>query len=43
MDEKTFETAKENDLTLDEAEELQDFKDETGIEGDEALEVLQGL
>jgi hypothetical protein len=34
MDEETFEQAKENDLSLDEAEELQDFKDETGLEGD---------
>ena len=33
MDEDTFEQAKDNDLSLDEAEELQDFKDETGLEG----------
>ena len=43
MDEDTFEQAKENDLSLEEAKELQDFKDETGLEGDEALEVLQDL
>lgn len=43
MDEETFETAKENDLSLDEAEELQDFKDETGLEGDEALEIWKEL
>jgi hypothetical protein len=43
MDEETFEIAKENDLSLEEAEELQDFKDETGLEGDEALEVWQDL
>lgn len=43
MDEETFEQAKENDLSLDEAEELQDFKDETGLDGDEALEVWQEL
>jgi len=43
MDEDTFEQAKENDLSLEEAEELQDFKDETGLEGDEALEVWQDL
>ena len=43
MDEDTFETSKDNDLILDEAEELQGFKDETGLEGDEALEVWQGL
>jgi len=43
MDEETFETAKENDLSLEEAEEFQAFKDETGLEGDEALEVWQDL
>ena len=43
MDEETFELAKENDLSLEEAEELQDFKDETGLEGDEALEVWREL
>ncbi len=40
---ETFETAKENDLSLEEAEELQEFKDETGLEGDEALEIWQDL
>lgn len=43
MDEETFEVAKENDLSLEEAEELQEFKDETGLEVDEALEIWQGL
>lgn len=43
MDEETFGTAKENDLSLEEAEELQEFKDDTGFEGDEALEVWQDL
>jgi hypothetical protein len=43
MDEDTFEQAKENDLSLDEAEELQELKDDTGLEGDEALEVWQDL
>ena len=43
MDEETFETAKENDLSLEEAEELQDFKDETGLEGEEALEIWRDL
>lgn len=43
MDEETFEQAKENDLNLDEAEELQEFKDDTGLDGDEALEVWQDL
>lgn len=41
MDEEIFEIAKDNDLSLDEAEELQEFKDETGLEGDEALEAWQ--
>ena len=43
MDEETFELAKENDLSLDEAEELQEFKDETGLDSDEALEIWQDL
>ena len=43
MDSETFEQAKENDLSLDEAEELQEFKDETGLEGDEALEIWKDL
>lgn len=29
MDEEIFELAKDNDLSLDEAEELQEFKEET--------------
>ena len=43
MDEETFEIAKDNDLSLDEAEELQDFTDDTGLDVDEALEVWQDL
>lgn len=43
MDEETFELAKENDLSLEETEELQEFKDETGLDGDEALELWQGI
>ncbi len=43
MDEEIFEIAKENDLNLDEAGELQDFVDETGLDADEALEVWQDL
>ena len=43
MDEETFEVAKENDLSLEEAEQLQEFKDETGLDGDEALEIWQDL
>lgn len=43
MDEEIFEVAKENDLSLDEAEQLQEIVDETGLDTDEALEVLQEL
>ena len=40
MDEETFETAKENDLSLDEAEQLQELIDETGLDAEEAIELL---
>lgn len=43
MDEETFEIAKDNDLSLDEAEEFQEFSDETGLDADDALEVWQDL
>ncbi len=43
MDEETFEIAKENDLSLEEAEELRDFADENDIEVDDALEIWQDL
>ena len=43
MDSETFELAKENDLSLDEAEQLQDVIDETGLDADEALEVWHDL
>lgn len=43
MDEETFEVAKENDLTLDEADELQEIVDETGLDAEEALEVMEAL
>jgi hypothetical protein len=33
MADELFETAKENDLSLEEAEEPQEFKDETGLGG----------
>lgn len=40
MDEETFEKAKEEDLTMDEAQELQDFMDENGIDNvDDAFEI----
>lgn len=41
MDEEIFEIAKENDLSLDEAEELQDFADSEGLDPDEAYELWQ--
>ena len=40
MDEETFETAKENDLSLDEAERLEELVEETGLDADEASELL---
>lgn len=41
MDEELFELAKDNDLTLDEAQEVQDMADETGVDLQEALELWQ--
>lgn len=41
MDEELFELAKDNDLSLDEAQEVQDLADETGLDLDEALEIWQ--
>lgn len=41
MDEELFELAKDNDLTMDEAQEVQDLADETGVNLDEALELWQ--
>ncbi|HQU07814.1 MAG TPA: hypothetical protein PK539_02030 [Candidatus Paceibacterota bacterium] len=44
MDEEVFEKAKEEDLTQDEAQELQDFIEENGIDDvDEAFELWQGM
>jgi hypothetical protein len=43
MDEEIFEIAKDNDLSLEEVEELQEFKDDTGLDAGEALEVWQEL
>jgi hypothetical protein len=43
MDDETFELAKDNDLSLDEAEELQEFIDESGLDHDEAYEIWQEL
>ena len=41
MDEELFELAKDNNLTLDEAQEVQDLADETGVDLDEAYELWQ--
>ena len=41
MDEEVFETAKEKDLSLEEAEELQEIVDITCLEPEEALEVKE--
>lgn len=43
MDEETFEVAKENDLSLEEAEQLQEVVDETGLDAEDALEISQDL
>ncbi len=43
MDEELFELAKNNDLSLDEAQEVQDLADELGIDLDDALEIWQAL
>lgn len=36
MDEEIFEFAKENDLSLEEAEQLQELTDETGLDAEDA-------
>jgi len=43
MDEEIFEIAKENDLSLDEAEKLQEVIDETGLDAEDALEIAQEI
>lgn len=43
MDEEVFEKAKEEDLSDGEAEGLQDFVDETGLDVDEAYELWQAM
>ena len=40
MDDEVFEFAKENDLSFDEAEKLQELADETGLDPDDAAELL---
>jgi hypothetical protein len=43
MDEETFEIAKENDLSLDEAEELQEFADQSDLDPEEAYEIWKEI
>ena len=41
MDEELFELAKDNDLSIEDAKEVQDLADEMGVDLDEALELWQ--
>lgn len=41
MEEEVFEKAKEEDLEKDEAEELQEIVDETGLDVDDAFEIWE--
>ena len=41
MDEKLFEFVKDNDLSFEKAQEVQDFADDEGLDPDEALEIWQ--
>lgn len=43
MDEETFEIAKENDLSFEEAEQLQEVMNETGLDAEDAIEISQNL
>lgn len=43
MLDEVFEKAKEEDMSKDEAEELQELIEETGLDADEALEIWQDL
>ena len=43
MDEEVFEMAKDNGLTFEEAEQLQEVMDETGLDAEDALEISQDL
>jgi len=43
MDDEVFEKAKEEDMSKDEAEELQELMDETGLDVDEAHGLWQEL
>ncbi len=41
MDDEVFDKAKEEDMSKDEAQELRDIVDETGLDADEAYEIWQ--
>jgi hypothetical protein len=41
MDDEVFEKAKDEDLSKDEAEELQEIVDETGLDVDDAYEIYE--
>ncbi|MFA6254341.1 MAG: hypothetical protein WC640_03820 [Candidatus Paceibacterota bacterium] len=43
MDDEVFEKAKDEDLSKDEAEELQNVVDETGLDVDDAFELWREL
>ena len=43
MDEEVFEIAKDNDLSFEEAEQLQEVMDNTGLDADDSLEIYQDL
>lgn len=41
MDEELLQLAKDNDLGLDEAQEVQDLADELGVDVDDAFEIWE--
>ncbi len=43
MDDEVFEKAKDEDMSKDEAEELQEIVDETGLDVDEAYELWEEM
>jgi hypothetical protein len=43
MDEEIFELAKENDLTLEEAEEVQELAEETGLDPEDAFGLWEAM
>lgn len=43
MDEEVLEKAKEEDMSKDEAQELQDLMEETGLDVDDAFEIWEAM